>query len=133
MVNVEKYLEETEYGIMVKRSEILTDIRKGVLGYYDIYKLCDDERISSQFFTSGRQYMLDDTKKINEKHVDMLFWMNVSEEFNLPYLIYFKMAVDSAAVNKKKRRENIAKGALTFAGGLATGVGGMLIGKRFKK
>lgn len=133
MVNVEKYLEETEYGIMVKRGEILTDIRKGMLGYYDIYKLCEDERISSQFFTSGKDYMSIKVKKVDDKYVDRLFWMSVNEEFNFLYLTYFKTAVDAAESNKKKHRENIAKGALTFASGLATGVGGMLLGKKFKK
>lgn len=130
MVNIDKYLQETSHGVSVCRTDIVSDICEGKLGYIDIAELSADDRISGEFFTSKKKYMLDDDSQINDAYVNKLCNMAVAEEFNLTFLLYVKSASDKAKINKKTRRANTVKYAITFAGGIAAGIGGMVIGRK---
>lgn len=103
MIDFKKYIIEGT----VKRDRIVADIKRGRLTKEDILELDNNPQISDSYFGSGNLKKISETNW-NNKYLDELSLVAVSEAFNKEYLLYLN-DVATAVLKKSATTERTMK------------------------
>lgn len=95
---MDRYIVDGE----VKRDRIVTDIVRGKIGESEILELDKDPRISNAYFGIGA-FGKKDKDLWNDKYLDELSLVSVSESFCKEYLLYLNEVTQYIISNEQKK------------------------------
>lgn len=112
MVDMNRYIVDGT----VKRDKIVADIKRGKIGKSDIIELDKNHKISEAYFGEG-ELKKQDKSTWNNRYLDELSLVAVSESFSKDYLLYLN-EVAQYVIDKRRHKERnnkIVKGLLIAA------------------
>ncbi|MBP3803427.1 MAG: hypothetical protein J6I76_05915 [Oribacterium sp.] len=102
MIDFKKYIIDGT----VKRDRIVADIKRGRLTKEDILELDNNPQISDSYFGSGNLKKISETNW-NNKYLDELSLVAVSEAFNKEYLLYLNEVATAVLVKNATKDRNM--------------------------